>query len=114
MSTMLRNDLGHMRTAASDAITILGDATLRQLEGNREKQAALCFLAIVAGEMSSRISHRDENLPYPNINWQQLSAMRNKLAHQPEAADLLIIIDTVRNDYPQLIAHIDAILQDLI
>lgn len=109
----LREDLGYMQAAAVDAVAILGDVSLAALEQNREKQAALCYLVIVAGEMSIRISNRDEHLPYPGIDWEQLSGMRNILAHQPENADYTIIIDTITNDYPPLITAIDAILREL-
>ena len=111
--TTLREDLGYMRTAAADAIAILGHYTLLQLERNREKQAALCYLAIVTGEMAARISNRDEHLAYPGIDWRKISDMRNMLAHQPENVKMPIVFDAVTVRYPILIAAIDAILQDL-
>lgn len=114
MPTTLRDDLIYMRKAAADAVAILGSATLRQLEQNTEKQAALCYLAIAAGEMAARISQRDEHLAYPGIDWARLYRMRNRLAHQPENVSLVIVFDAVTLRYPNLITAIDAILQDLI
>lgn len=113
MPTILRNDLEHMRKAAAAAVAILGNATLRQLEQNTEKQAALCFMAITIGEMAVRISKRYEDENYPGIDWARLAGMRNRIAHQPENVDLLIVFDTVAVQYPALISAIDAILQDL-
>ena len=113
MPTALQNDLEQMRKAAADAVAILGSATLRQLEQNTEKQAALCYLAIAVGEMAARISHRDEHLAYPSIDWARLYRMRNRIAHQPEKVDLRIVFSTVTVRYPNLIAAIDAIVQDL-
>ena len=111
--TTLSEDLGYMRTAAADAIAILGNDTLLQLEQNREKQAALCYLAIVTGEMAARISNRKEHLAYPGIDWRRIADMRNLLAHQPENVKMPIVFDTVTLRYPNLIAAIDAIVQDL-
>ena len=113
MPTTLRDDLGYMRKAAADAVAFLGNTTLRQLEQDPEKQAALCYLAIVAGEMAARISRRDERLADPGIDWARLYRMRNRLAHQPENVNLSIVFDTITEQYPNLIAAIDAILQDL-
>ena len=109
----LRSDLGYMRAAAADAIAILGDITLPELERNREKQAALCYLAIAVGEMAARISHRGEHLAYPGIDWASMYRMRNRLAHRPDNVKLSIVFDTVTVQYPVLISAIDAILQDL-
>lgn len=111
--TTLRDDLGRMRAAASDAVAILGNDTLLRLGQNREKQAALCYLAIVAGEMAARISNRDEHLAYPGIDWRKIVAMRNRLAHRPEQVKLPIVFNAVTVRYPNLITAIDAILQDL-
>ena len=113
MPTTLQDDLGYMRKAAATAVAILGDTTLRQLEQNPEKQAALCYLAIVSGEMAARISRRDEHLAYPGIDWARLYRMRNRLAHQPENVNLPIVFDTVTEQYLTLISASDAILQDL-
>ena len=113
MPTTLQNDLEQMRKAAADAVTILGSATLRQLEQNTEKQAALCYMAIIIGEMAVRISNRYEDENYPGIDWARLSGMRNRIAHRPEKVDLLIVFESVTVHYPNLIAAIDAIVQDL-
>lgn len=111
--TTLRDDLGRMRTAAADAITILGNDTLLRLGQNREKQAALCYLAIVTGEMAARISNRKEHFDYPGIDWTRIVDMRNLLAHQPEKVEMSIVFNAVTVRYPNLITAIDAILQDL-
>ena len=109
----LRSDLGQMRAAAVDAITILGDATLPELERNREKQAALCYLIIIAGESAARIRQRQEHRNYPGLDWDGLIGMRHVLVHQHFDTDLSEVIEAITEDHPVLIAAIDAILQDL-
>ena len=112
--TSLRDDLGYMRAAAVDAVAILDNATLPELEINREKQAALCYLIIVAGESAASISRRKEHLNYPSIDWARLVGMRNVLVHKHYDTDLSEVIKAINTDHPGLIAAIDAILQDLI
>ena len=109
----LRNDLGHMRAAAADAIAILGDDALPELERNREKQAALCYLIIVAGESAARIRVRGEHLNYPDIDWADLIGMRHVLVHRHYDTDLSVVIKAINEDHPTLISASDAILQDL-
>lgn len=109
----LRSDLGHMRAAAVEAIAILGDDALPELERNREKQAALCYLIIIAGESAARIRQRQEHWNYPSLDWDDLIGMRHVLVHRHYDTDLSEVIKAITQDHPNLIAAIDAILQDL-
>lgn len=113
--TMLGRDLRFMLTAAEDAIVILGDATASDLEHNREKGAALCYLIIAAGETASHISKRGEADRYPDsgIDWAGLISMRNVLAHNPQNVRMLRVRQVVAGRFPALIAAINAILPTL-
>ncbi len=109
----LRDDLGYMQAAAADAISILGNANLQELERNREKQAALCYLIIVVGESANRVRHRQEHVNYPAIDWDGPINMRNVLVHRHHSVKLDRVFDVITNRFPQLITAINLILLDL-
>ena len=110
---LLSENLGYMLAAAIDAISILGGYDLHELQQNREKQAALCYLIIVAGESANRVRESGEHEQYPQIQWHSLAGMRNRLAHQHHRVDFDIVVRTVRVNFPQLVASIEAILEDI-
>ena len=110
---LLSENLGYMLAAALDAISILGGYDLHELQQNREKQAALCYLIIVAGESANRVRESGEHEQYPLIQWHSLAGMRNRLAHQHHRVDFNIVVRTVRVNFPQLVASIEAILEDI-
>ncbi len=110
---LLSENLGYMLAAALDAIRILGGYDLHELQQNREKQAALCYLIIVAGESANRVRESGEHEQYPQIQWHSLAGMRNRLAHQHHRVDFDIVVRTVRVNFPQLVASIEAILEDI-
>lgn len=111
--TALRRDLRYMLTTAGDAIAILGDANVSELERNREKGAALCYLIIAVGETANHISKRGEAARYPAINWAGLVSMRNVLAHNPQNVPMARVRRFVAGRFPHLIAAISAILRTL-
>ena len=102
-----------MLAAAIDAISILGGYDLHELQQNREKQAALCYLIIVAGESANRVRESGEHEQYPQIQWHSLAGMRNRLAHRHHRVDFDIVVRTVRVNFPQLVGSIEAIFEDL-
>ena len=110
---LLSENLGYMFAAAIDAINILGGYDLHELQQNREKQAALCYLIIVAGESANRVRESGEHEQYPQIQWHSLAGMRNRLAHQHHRVDFDIVVRTIRVNFPQLVASIEAILEDI-
>ena len=110
---LLSENLGYMLAAAIDAIAVLGGYSSYELQQNREKQAALCYLIIVAGESANRVRESGQHQQYPQIQWHSLAGMRNRLAHQHHRVDFDIVIRTVTVSFPRLIASIEAILGDL-
>lgn len=61
------------------------DATIRQVE--------------VAGEAAKRLSDRIKE-KYKTIDWKSLSGIRDKLIHQYDNVDGLILWDTVKENFP--------------
>ncbi len=110
---LLSENLSYMLAAAIDAISALGGYSLYELQQNREKQAALCYLVIIAGESANRVRESGQHEQYPQIQWHSLAGMRNRLAHQHHRVDFDIVMQTVTVSFPQLIASIEAILRDM-
>lgn len=64
----LYEDLAYMQAAAQDAITAIGGYDLREFQQNWEKQAALCYLLVIAGETATRVRNRGEHEMYPEYH----------------------------------------------
>jgi uncharacterized protein with HEPN domain len=99
----------HMRDHAVEAIELLGDRTLDQLQDDRVLQLALVQLIEIVGEAASRIPEgtRQSN---PQIPWQLAADMRNKLIHGYDLIEFAVVFDTVKDNLPPLVAQLDAII----
>ena len=99
--------IDHIISHAREAITILGDASLADLERDRVKQLALGYLVAIVGEAANHLS--DAILDSLPMNpWDQIIGMRNILIHQYFRVKLDTVHDTVVNDLPVLVASLEA------
>lgn len=73
------------------------DAVLRNLE--------------VLGEASKRVPYSIQHR-HPDIPWSRIGDMRNILVHEYHSVDPEIILDAARNDLPQLVGPLRAVLAD--
>jgi uncharacterized protein with HEPN domain len=76
---------------------LVQDGVIRQLE--------------IIGEASKRLS-REVRASCPNVPWQDIAGMRDKLIHDYFGVDLEAVWLTARDDIPALKAEISAILQE--
>ena len=106
----LRDDLAYMQAAVQDAISVLGGYDLHQLQQNREKQAALCYLLVIAGETATRVRNRGEHELYPEIPWHRLAGMRNRLVHRHHRVNLESVMSLVTVRFPYLVLTLNQIL----
>jgi uncharacterized protein with HEPN domain len=97
----------HMRDHALEAMNMLGDKSLQQLENDRMLQLALVQLIEIIGEAASRVPHATRQ-QYPSIPWQLAADMRNKLIHGYDVIEFEIVYDTVKIDLPVLAQQLDA------
>ena len=81
---------------------------------NEEKQDAIIRKIEVIGEAVSNLEHKfKEN--YPNIPWQDIADMRNKLIHEYFSVDLELIWEVLQTDlkiFKDNISKIEASLHD--
>ena len=70
--------------------------------------AVLWALEIV-GEAAARVSQPTRGA-HPEIPWEQMIGMRNRLIHEYFRIDLSIVWDTVHGDLPPLIAQLEPLI----
>ena len=75
---------------------LVQDGVIRQLE--------------IIGEATKRLS-REVRAKYPNVPWQDMAGMRDKLIHDYFGVDLDAVWLTVRDDVPALKAHVARTLE---
>ena len=88
----------------------LGVVAREELGRDRVMQLALTRLVEIIGEATNRVSQVTIQ-KYPNIPWQQIIGMRNRLVHGYDVIDYDLLWDTVTNDLPPLITALKAIIE---
>ena len=101
-----------MSLYATEAVELLGGASLEELEGNRERQLSLTKLVENIGEAANRIP-RSIQEQYAAIPWPDIVGMRNRLTHEYDSVDLDLLWNTIINDLPPLIAQLEEIINEL-
>lgn len=74
------------------------DATVRNIE--------------IIGEAAKQLSEQTRALR-PQLQWTKLMGMRDRLAHGYFAVNLDVVWNTVREDLPQLLSHVNALRDEL-
>jgi len=98
-----------MRDHAVEAIEMLGERSLDQLQNDRTLQLALVQLIEIVGEAASRVPATVRET-YPSVPWQLAADMRNKLIHGYDIVEFTVVYDTVKDDLPPLVAQLDAVV----
>lgn len=96
------------------------DHTLEYCEGqsfqsfmeNRMLQEACIFNILQIGELSKLGLDEGFTKQYPNIAWNQMYGMRNRLVHDYEGIRLRIVWETISTDFLPLKANLEAILAE--
>jgi len=104
-----RLKLEDMLEHAQLAVSILGGADEAALAANAEKRLAVTRAVEVIGEAANQIDPVQRSR-LPTLPWDQMRAMRNRIVHNYGRVDLGILVNTVRNHIPPLIAEIEQIL----
>ncbi len=102
--------LEHMRGAAREAVTFMQGRTRRDLDTNRMLVLAVVKAIEIIGEAASRVSAAGQ-AEAPQLPWQQMVAMRNRLIHAYFDVDLDVVWSTVQQELPGLIVALEQTLQ---
>ena len=101
--------LRHMPDHAREAVELVSGKTQADLTNTRLLQLGLVRLVEIVGEAAASIP-KDQRTKYPEIPWQDVVGMRNKLIHEYDRIDLDILWDTITVELPDLIETLHAIL----
>lgn len=103
--------LQHMHDYASEAIELLGELSIEQVESDRVLQLALVRLVEVVGEAATQVPS-DFSEQHPNLPWRQATSMRNLLIHGYDIIRIDILVKTIQEELPPLARQLDTILGD--
>lgn len=72
---------------------------------NVQLQDSVIRRLLVIAEAARRVSQTTRQT-LPNISWQEINGMRNRLVHEYDDVSLNIVWDVVQNEIPKLIAEL--------
>lgn len=101
--------IGHIHQAALEAVTFTKDRDRNDLETDRQLLNAVVRSLEVVGEAASRVS-QEFRAAHPEIRWRTMIAMRNRLIHAYFDVDTDIVWQTIHEDLPPLIQHLEKIV----
>ena len=109
---MYRDDeirLRHMLDAACEAVSFAQGRTRGDLEIDRQLVLSLVKDIEIVGEAAAQVTEA-VRVEFPEIPWQEIVAMRNRLVHAYFSINLDIVWRTVQEDLPVLIAQLERIV----
>ena len=103
---MTRRD-GHVRIAhmlehAREAAEMAAGTTREGLDEHRQLNLALVRLLEIVGEAANRVP-AEERAHYPEVPWQDIVDLRNRLIHGYDSVDFDILWQILQDDLPKLI-----------
>lgn len=101
-----------MLSAASLVIDYTSGMTREAFLGDPKTQDAVIMKLLVIGELAAKLIDAESALiaGNPEIPWQQMKGMRNRMAHGYFELDLDVVWDTVRTAIPALATDLRAIV----
>ena len=84
--------------------------SLEQIRDDQRTVKAVSLNFVVIGEVAARIPDNVVNA-HPEIAWNLIRGMRNRLVHDYFSIDAEIVWDTVQNDLPPLIEPFKRLLE---
>ncbi len=106
----LRDYLGHIRQAATDACSFVQGLDKNGFLSDRRTQQAVIMSLIVIGEAAAKLmdSHADYTEAHPHVPWRSMRGMRNRIAHGYFDINLDVVWDTVQTALPDLLQQLSA------
>jgi uncharacterized protein with HEPN domain len=98
-----------MLDAGRDALDFARHETRASLAKDRKLEFALVKAIEIVGEAASRIS-QECRADFPQIPWNNIIGMRNRLIHAYYDINLDILWQTITEDLPPLVAELERIL----
>ena len=102
--------LSHMDEAIGLARSFVDGLTKDDFLADRKTQQAVILNLIVLGEAKIATDKPDFVAAHPEIPWQQMRGMRNRMAHGYFDINLDVVWETVQVSLPRLQQHVAALL----
>lgn len=101
--------LGHILDAAREAVDFVNDQSRQDLDVDRKLNLSLVRLLEIIGEAARGISS-EVRQTHPELPWQQMIGMRDRLTHGYFDVNLDVVWQTVAVDLPPLITQLERII----
>ena len=101
--------LRHILEAAREAGAFLQGKSSEDLHADRMLNLSIVRLLEIIGEAARGVSPACRTA-HPEIAWQEMAGMRDRLAHGYFDVDLNVVWQTVTQDLPALLGQLDKIL----
>lgn len=88
----------------------LADVTFEEFAKNQTIVKAVLYDFVVIGEASRNIPNEIQSR-YPLIPWRLMGGMRNVVTHEYFQVDLNRVWETIQNDLPSLVPHLQEVLE---
>ncbi len=111
----LADYLRHITDAIDDAISFLDDfRSVDELSQDKRSQYAVIRAIEIIGEAANRIQKAAPEFvaEHPEIPWDIMRGMRNKMIHEYSDIDLGVVFRTVEDDLPPLKQQINRLLME--
>ena len=95
--------------AAQKALEFVEGMSREEFAHSELHQNAVIRPLEIIGEAAARVSLETQEA-HPEIAWQQMIGMRNRLIHEYFRINLEAVWDTVRSDLPRLISAIEPLI----
>jgi len=101
----------HILDAAREAVSFANGRSRADLDTDRKLNLSLVRLLEIIGEAARGISTQFRQA-YPDLPWQSMVGMRDRLIHGYFDINLDVVWETVTGDLPPLIAQLEKIKLD--
>ncbi|MYD66362.1 MAG: DUF86 domain-containing protein [Chloroflexi bacterium] len=98
-----------MLDAASEAVSFASGRTRTDLDEDRQLLLALVKDVEILGEAANAVTE-SARLELPDLPWQEIVAMRNRLVHAYFDINLDVVWQTVQRDLPMLIEQLEGVV----
>jgi uncharacterized protein with HEPN domain len=107
MNEFDREWLTDMLSSAREVVSLLGTRQAAEFDADRRTLLAVRLAVQTIGEAATRVSEQGQ-AEFPTIPWDKIIAMRHRLVHGYRTISTVVIVDTVRDHLPPLIAILEA------
>lgn len=91
------------------ATDFLGNCTLEEFLADEKTKHSVGMAAINIGELVKNLP-AEVRSRHSEIAWRDAAKFRDVVAHKYESLNMLLVYDTVKNDFPELKKQIEKIL----